>query len=152
MYLLQKTANRQAGMGLKLTKFHAIVHMVTDILHFSVPMCFDKGSDKAGHKRMKKAAKVTQQRKDLFDEQVGQRMAEVHALHLAHEEMQNGRLLWEYANEFRGNTSSSTDNTTINKDPHGSVFGFLTVWVFNGRNRQKTLQFIGWYAQRCGES
>jgi hypothetical protein len=30
MYLLQKTANRQAGMGLKLTKFHAIVHMATD--------------------------------------------------------------------------------------------------------------------------
>jgi hypothetical protein len=27
MYLSQKTANRQAGMGLKLTKFHAIVHM-----------------------------------------------------------------------------------------------------------------------------
>jgi hypothetical protein len=40
--------------------------------------------------------------------------------------MQNGRLLWEYANEFCGNTSSLTDNTTINKDPHGSVFGFLT--------------------------
>jgi hypothetical protein len=126
MYLLQKTANRQAGMGLKLTKFHAIVHMATDMLHFGVPMCFDTGSDEAGHKPMKKAAKVTQKRKDLFDEQIGQRMAEVHALDLAHEEMQNGRLLWEYANEFRGNTSSSTDNTTVNKDPHGSVFGFLT--------------------------
>jgi hypothetical protein len=39
---------------------------------------------------MKKAAKVTQKRKDLFDEQVRQRMAEAHALDLAHEEMQNG--------------------------------------------------------------
>jgi hypothetical protein len=39
-------------------------------------------------------------------------MAEVHALDLAHEEMQNGRLLWEYANEFPGNTSPSTENTT----------------------------------------
>jgi hypothetical protein len=63
MYLLQKTANQQAGMGLKLTKFHAIVHMATDILHFSMPMCFDMGSNKAGHKPMKKAAKVTQKHK-----------------------------------------------------------------------------------------
>jgi hypothetical protein len=75
---------------------------------------------------MKKAVKVTQKRKDLFDEQVGQRMAEVHALNLAHEEMQNGQLLWNYANEFPGNTSPSTENTTVNKDPHGSMFGFLT--------------------------
>jgi hypothetical protein len=57
MYLLQKTANRQAGVGLKLTKFHAIVHMATDMLHFGMPMCFDMGSDEAGHKLMKKAAK-----------------------------------------------------------------------------------------------
>jgi hypothetical protein len=89
-------------------------------------MCFDTGSNEAGHKPMKKAAKVTQKRTDIFDEQVGQRMAEVHTLNLAHEEMQNGRLLWEYANEFPGNTSPSTENTTVNKDPHGSVFGFLT--------------------------
>jgi hypothetical protein len=33
--------------------------------------------------------------------------------------------LWEYANEFPGNTSTLTENTTVNKDPHGSVFGFL---------------------------
>jgi hypothetical protein len=111
MYLLQETANRQAGMGMKLTKC---------ILHFGAPMCFDRGSDKAGHK------KVTQKQKDLFDEQVGQMMAEVHALDLAHEEMQNGQLLWEYANGFPGNSSLLTENTTINKDPHGSVFGFLT--------------------------
>jgi hypothetical protein len=57
MYLLQKTANQQAGMGLKLTKFHAIVHMATDILHFCLPMCFDTGSYEAGHKPMKKGGK-----------------------------------------------------------------------------------------------
>jgi hypothetical protein len=67
MYLLRKTANRQAGMGLKLTKeFHAIVHMATDMLHFGVPMCFDTGSNEAGHKPVKKAAKVTQKHKDYL--------------------------------------------------------------------------------------
>jgi hypothetical protein len=44
--------------------------------------------------------------------------------------MQNSQLLWEHANEFPGNTQLLTENTTINKDPHGSVFGFL-------RNRLK---------------
>jgi threonine dehydratase len=39
--------------------------------------------------------------------------------------MQNGRLLWEYANEFPGNTLPLTENTRVNKHPHGSVFGFL---------------------------
>jgi hypothetical protein len=29
-------------------------------------------------------------------------------------------------NEFPGNTSPLTENTTVNKDPHGSVFGYLT--------------------------
>jgi hypothetical protein len=53
IYLLRKTANGQAGMGLKLTKFHAKVHMATEILHFGMPMCFDTGSQEAGHKRRK---------------------------------------------------------------------------------------------------
>jgi hypothetical protein len=61
MYFWQKTANQQAGMGLKLTKFHAIVHMATDILHFGMPMCFDTGSDEAVHKSIKKTAKVEEE-------------------------------------------------------------------------------------------
>jgi hypothetical protein len=126
MYMLRKTANRQAGMGLKLTKFHAIVHMANDMLHFGVPLNFDTGSDEAGHKPMKKAAKVTQRRKNIFEEQVGDRMAEVHALDLAKLEMTNGLLLWRYLDGFPHSTSPPPKKSRLqSKDPHGTVFGFL---------------------------
>jgi hypothetical protein len=34
--MVQSTANRQAGMGLKIMKFHAIGHMADDIINFGV--------------------------------------------------------------------------------------------------------------------
>ena len=34
MYLMTQVAQREEGMGLKLMKFHAIVHLVTDIAPF----------------------------------------------------------------------------------------------------------------------
>jgi hypothetical protein len=61
MYLRQNPADRQAGIGLKLTKFHAILHMAMDIMHFGMPiMNFDTSSNEAGHKPMKKAVKANQ--------------------------------------------------------------------------------------------
>jgi hypothetical protein len=41
MYFIRKVGDRQKGMGLRITKFHAITHMSQDILHFGVPLCFD---------------------------------------------------------------------------------------------------------------
>ena len=96
MYFIKKVANRQAGMQLKITKFHTILHYAEDIINFGVPMNFDTGSDESGHKPSKVAASTTQKRKDLFDEQVGQRLAEVHALDLAQQEIKFGRNMWEY--------------------------------------------------------
>jgi len=96
MYLMRKVGNRTKGMGLKITKFHAIMHMAQDIIHFGVPMNYDTGSDESGHKASKTAAKVTQKRKDLFDEQVGQRLIEVQTLDLAQEEIVNDLPLWGY--------------------------------------------------------
>jgi hypothetical protein len=69
--MVQSTANRQAGMGLKIMKFHGIVHMADQILNFGVPMNYDMGSDESGHKLAKAAAKVTQKLKEYFDKQVG---------------------------------------------------------------------------------
>ncbi len=95
MYLVKKVGKRVKGMGLKITKFHAIMHMATDILHFGVPMEYDTGSNEAGHKPTKTAAKLTQRRVKTFDEQVGKRLIEEHQLDLAIEEM-SGRPVWEY--------------------------------------------------------
>ena len=82
-------------MGLKITKCHAITHMAQDIADFGVPMNFGTGSDEAGHKSSKSAAKATQKRKETFGQQLGKRLAEAHCLDLAQEEISSGRPIWQ---------------------------------------------------------
>ena len=96
MYLVRRVANRRRGMGMKMMKYHGIMHMVEDIYNFGVPMNYDTGADESGHKPSKTAAKLTQKRKDTFDKQVSQRLTEVQALDLAMAEMKRYRPLWEY--------------------------------------------------------
>jgi len=95
MYLMRVVGKRKSGMGLKLVKFHSILHMRHDILNFGVPMEYDTGSNESGHKKTKRAAKLTQKREETFDEQVDIRLQEEHLLEMASEEM-NGRKLWNY--------------------------------------------------------
>ena len=40
MYVMRKVARRSKGMGLKLTKFHMILHIWEDIIQFGVPLEF----------------------------------------------------------------------------------------------------------------
>ena len=95
MYLIKKIARRTAGMGLKIVKYHAIMHMTDDILNFGVPMEFDTGSNEEGHKETKKAAKLTQKVDQLFDQQTAKRLDEKHLLDLAMAELE-GKLLFHY--------------------------------------------------------
>lgn len=137
MYLIRQVANRRAGMRFKIVKFHAIVHMADDILRFGVPMNFDTGSDESGHKVTKTAAVHTQKRREIFDEQVGRRISEVHALRLAFEEIDHGRSIWNYHRESRRKTV-----TTTTPDPNGPLSGskFKVVQRPDGN---KTLRKIG---------
>ena len=57
------------GMGSKIVEFHAIMHLSNDTLIFGVPMETDTGSDEPGHKQEKTAAKLTQKKKEAFDQQ-----------------------------------------------------------------------------------
>ena len=95
MYLIKKVGRRAEGLGLKTVKFHAIMHMVDDMLNFGVPMEFDTGSNESGHKPTKTAAKLTQKCEETFDKQTSERLEEVHLLSMAMAEM-NGRPLWDY--------------------------------------------------------
>ncbi len=95
MYLIKKVGKRAKGMGLKLIKYHTILHMSQDILNFGVPMEYDTGSNESGHKKTKQAAKLTQKKEETFDEQVATRLHEEHLLEMAEEEIQ-GRSLWNY--------------------------------------------------------
>jgi hypothetical protein len=99
MFLIKKIGKRAKGMGLKTTKFHAIMHMAEDILNFGVPNNFDTGANESGHKPTKTAAKLTQQQFETFEEQTNTRLTEVHCLDLAAEEME-GRRLWDYDQGF----------------------------------------------------
>ena len=102
MYVMKRVANRTEGMGLKLTKFHVIVHMWRDILYFGVPMEFDTGSNESGHKETKVAAKLTQKNESTFDFQTCVRLDEFLLIDLAVEEMTGNCKLWKY---FRRKTS-----------------------------------------------
>lgn len=95
MYLIKKVAKRATGMGLKLTKFHAISHLVEDIRNFGVPLEVDCGSNESHHGPVKQAARLTQKKKETFDVQTAKRCEERNLLDLANEEFQ-GRPLWNY--------------------------------------------------------
>ena len=95
MYLIKKVARRTKGMGLKKVKFHAISHIARDIQYFGVPREANTEKNEEHHKEIKNEAKLTQKKKETFDEQTAQRMDEMHCLGLAIEEME-GRKLWNY--------------------------------------------------------
>jgi hypothetical protein len=108
MFLLKKVGNRVKGMGFKVMKFHAIVHLAYDILMFGVPMNVDTGSNESHHKTTKVAAKLTQKDIKTFEKQTSNRCDDFHVLDLAMEEME-GRPLWEYYNGFDHKTFVQPD-------------------------------------------
>ena len=95
MWMIKKVAGRKKGMGLKIMKFHAIVHMAWDIILYGVPMEFDTGSNESGHKETKVASRMTQKNRATFDHQTATRIAEFQLIDLAMEEIA-GRRLFDY--------------------------------------------------------
>ena len=95
LHLFKKVARRTKGMGLKLFKFHAVLHMWEDILLYGVPMEHDTGSNESGHKVTKVAAKLTQKNIKTFEKQTAIRLIEFHVIQLAMAELEGYRL-WEY--------------------------------------------------------
>ena len=96
MYIIRKVAPRKAGMGLKLSKFHTILHIWEDILQFGVPLEYDTSANESFHKPSKTASKLTQKAADTFNYQTAQRLVEFFLIDLAMEEIQKGARIWEY--------------------------------------------------------
>ena len=67
MYLMRKIAQRNKGMGLKLAKFHMILHLWEDIMEFGVPLETDTSANESMHKPSKKASKMTQRAAATFN-------------------------------------------------------------------------------------
>ena len=106
MYLIKKVGRRATGMGLKITKFHSIMHITDDILNFGVPMEVDTGSNESGHKKEKVAAKLTQKKKEFFDQQTANRLEEVELLDYAEAEI-NGKIKWNYYEDLRSSVTQT---------------------------------------------
>lgn len=114
MYLLLKVVKRKKGMGLKTNKFHAILHMMDDILLYGVPMEMDTGANESHHKASKRAARTTQRNRRTFNLQVARRLFQDLVIDLAIEEIENGIGNWEYYGRYDpygsfDSSSSSSD-------------------------------------------
>ena len=104
MCIMKVVATRSKGMGLKLMKYHAIVHLVEDMLLFGVPAEFDTGSNESHHKPAKIAARLTQRKEATFNYQVAKRMTEFLVVANAMEEVNNGKQVWQYFQGWEGDT------------------------------------------------
>ena len=134
MFLLKKVGNRVKGMGFKVMKFHAILHLAFDILMFGVPMNVDTGSNESHHKTTKVAAKLTQKDIKSFEKQTSNRCNDFHVLDLAIEEI-DGRPLWEYYNGF-------AHQTKVQKQPVQTTGGMKMVVSENETTKEVEYQII----------
>jgi hypothetical protein len=73
---LKDVCPRQAGMGWKLTKFHVLNHLASDIKRLSIPMNFDSNVVESHHKEEKKSGNRTQKRASEVDKQTAIRRTE----------------------------------------------------------------------------
>ena len=64
-------------------KFHAILHLVEDILLYGAPSEFDTGANESHHKATKTAAKLTQRKEATFDYQTAVQMTKFLAIDYA---------------------------------------------------------------------
>ncbi len=96
LYIIRNVARRSAGMGLKVMKFHAVTHMIQDILLYGVPTEFDTGSNESHHKEAKFAAKLTQRKESTFNQQTATRLTEFHSIELGVHEIVTQSSPWQY--------------------------------------------------------
>ena len=92
MFLIKKIADRSTGMKLKLVKFHAILHLVEDLLNFGVPLNVDTGPNESHHKPIKNAARRTQRDVKKFELQTAIRLMEFLLIELAIAELADMKL------------------------------------------------------------
>ena len=119
MYIIQNVAKRAKGMGLKIMKFHAITHLVQDILLYGVPSEFDTGSNESHHKATKTAAKMTQRKEETFDHQTAVRMTEFMAVDLAMVEVNGGKVVWDYFLDAQDADAEHTDGGSVMTETDG---------------------------------
>ncbi len=124
MYIMRQVAKRSKGMGLKIMKFHAILHLITDILLYGVPTEFDTGSNESHHKESTHAARLTQRKESTFNYQTAKRLAEFLCIDLAMEEIENDNCVWDYfrraVDEFLDDDDDDNDDRAMDATMEGA--------------------------------
>lgn len=123
MYLIRKVAARTKGMGLKLIKFHYILHFIDDIKNHGTPAGLCTGKDEERHKARKIAAVLTQKQHKTFDSQTEKRMQEVFLLELAQEELRTGWAPFDYYNRTKGDVERQRSQRGSRETPSRSADG-----------------------------
>ena len=103
-------------MGLKVMKFHAIVHLIDDMVLYGVPSEFDTGSNESHHKGSKAAARLTQRKESSFNFQTATRLTEFLCIDLAMEEVVGGLKVWEYFSGAVEEESIGSEDTERDDD------------------------------------
>ena len=76
MFSIKSLVLRQSENGLKLSKFHEMMHVTRDIRLFGPPDGYDGRPGESSHKHTKANARKTQRRNDVFEFQTCQRLYE----------------------------------------------------------------------------
>ena len=134
MYIMRKVAKRSKGMGLKLAKFHMILHIWEDILQFGVPLEYDTSANESMHKPSKKASKMTQRAADTFNFQTATRLIEFELLDLAMEEIENGHVPWDYYTKEEKKRSNKKKNPVQAAEISTGEAGIQVFWDENGES------------------
>lgn len=111
MYIMKKVAKRSKGMGLNIIKFHAIRHMMEDILVHGVPMEADTGANESHHKTAKVAARLTQRNESSFQYQVAERMYQFKIIDLALFEIEQNIRITDYFSSFTDQNTTALSDT-----------------------------------------
>ena len=119
MCIMQKVSPREDGMGLKLMKFHAILHVVEDILLFGAPSEFDTGSNESHHKSRKQAARLTQHDLDTFHFQMATCLVEFLLVDLALWEIEQEQVVWDYFAECEESDDESMEDAGAEEGGEG---------------------------------
>ena len=71
MRQMRLLVHRENNKGLKVGKFHEMLHVVRDIELFGPPCGYDGRPGESSHKDTKRCAVKTQRRKSVFEFQTG---------------------------------------------------------------------------------
>jgi hypothetical protein len=116
MYIIRNVAKQTTGMGLRLMKFHAVLHLLQDMLLYGTPSKFDTASNESMQKPSKYAAKLTQRNESTFNQQTAQRLTEFLTIDFALSEAEQGRKVWEYFDSVEKVWDGHLDDSSAEED------------------------------------